>query len=399
MPELQGHVSIISFADLLQHLVGARKWGTLVLQQGSKKKTIHIGANGMRLLHSTTKRGSSLGEILIRTGKINRPQLDKLLQEQRRTGKRLGELVNRQGIVTRQDVETALREQAEEEIYDVFMWNNASFEFTESDNPPKHPDFILADVVVDSSPTGTLLEAARRADEIAVIKKIITSETLIPMRTSNKFSPDGHDVPSDLINTIYRLINGRVDIREVINLSMYPRFQALKAIYVLAKKNFIKILDREGATAIHLKASETRRIPKKGSGAAVAPSPYSVPAGKTRQVLLLGDMVKYRDGLASLLRDAGYQVIEDASDSGSGPNKLLNDSNKVNGIIMDVGHGTNDDYQLVSWLTQNTKVPIVILSDNPSREAALTAVKKGAKAYVAKPFTSDSMLRALSGIF
>ena len=133
---------------------------------------------------------------------------------------------NRQGIVTRQDVETALREQAEEEIYDVFTWNNANFEFTECENPPKHSDFILADVIVDSSATGTLLEAARRADEIAVIKKIIASETLIPMRTSNKFSPEGHDVPSDLINTVYRLINGRVDVREVINLSMYPRFQA-----------------------------------------------------------------------------------------------------------------------------------------------------------------------------
>ena len=105
----------------------------------------------MRLLHSTTKRGSSLGEILIRTGKINRSQLDQLLFEQRRTGKRLGELVSRQGIVTRQDVESALRQQAEEEIYDVFMWNNASFEFTESVDPPDHPEFILADVIVDAS--------------------------------------------------------------------------------------------------------------------------------------------------------------------------------------------------------------------------------------------------------
>ena len=397
MPELQGHVSIISFADLLQHLVGARKWGTLVLQQGSKKKTIHIGPKGMRLLHSTTKRGSSLGEIMIRTGKINRAQLDKLLLEQRRTGKRLGELVNRQGIVTRKDVENALREQAEEEIYDVFMWNNASFEFIESEKPPEHPDFILADVLVDASPTGTLLEAARRADEIAVIKKVIPNETLIPMRTTNKFSPEGHDVSADLINTIYRLINGRLDIRDVINNSMYPKFQALQAIYILAKKDFIKILDREGATAIHLKASETRRIPRKGSGAAVAPSPYAVPAGKSRQVLLMGDMVKYREVLASMLRSAGYLVIEDASNTG--PNVLLNESNKVNGIIMDVGHGTEDDYQLVSWLCTNTKVPVVILSDNPSREAAMTAVKKGAKAYVAKPFTSESMLRALSGVF
>ena len=42
---------------------------------------------------------------------------------------------------------------------------------------------------------------------------------------------------------------------------------------------------------------------------------------------------------------------------------------------------------------------MVVLSGDASKEAALAAVQKGARAYVVKPFTRDSMLRTISGVF
>jgi DNA-binding NarL/FixJ family response regulator len=42
---------------------------------------------------------------------------------------------------------------------------------------------------------------------------------------------------------------------------------------------------------------------------------------------------------------------------------------------------------------------VVVLSGDASKEAALAAVQKGARAYVVKPFTRDSMLRTISGVF
>ena len=39
------------------------------------------------------------------------------------------------------------------------------------------------------------------------------------------------------------------------------------------------------------------------------------------------------------------------------------------------------------------------LPSDASKEAALAAVQKGARAYVVKPFTRDSMLRTISGVF
>jgi CheY-like chemotaxis protein len=51
------------------------------------------------------------------------------------------------------------------------------------------------------------------------------------------------------------------------------------------------------------------------------------------------------------------------------------------------------------WLCENTNAPVVVLSGDASKEAALAAVQKGARAYVVKPFTRDSMLRTIAGVF
>ena len=44
-------------------------------------------------------------------------------------------------------------------------------------------------------------------------------------------------------------------------------------------------------------------------------------------------------------------------------------------------------------------MPVVVLSGDASKESVLVAVQKGARAYVVKPFTRDSMLRTVSGVF
>jgi CheY-like chemotaxis protein len=197
------------------------------------------------------------------------------------------------------------------------------------------------------------------------------------------------------VEAIYRQISGRVGVSEVIRLSLYPRFEALRAMYVLSKKEFIRILDREGATVIHLKKGETTKIRAARDPGTPKPS-YNVPAGKQRSLLLLGDMLKYRQALATLLREAGYEVLDHEAAHAM---TLLAENRRVDCVVLDMGIGTADQYQFLGWLAENTRAPVVVLSDDASKEAALGAVKRGARAYVVKPFTRDSILRTLSGVF
>jgi CheY-like chemotaxis protein len=395
MSELRGDVAILSFPDLLQHLANNQRAGVLNIVQGPMQKAIYMSPDGMRLLSTSTRKTSSLGEILIRTRKITRAQLDRLLAEQQKTGRRLGELVSRQGMVTKQDIETALREQAQEEIYDLFSWLDAKFEFHEGPPPPKPPDFPLAEVVVDASPTSIMLEAARRADELNVIMKEVRDEQMIPIRTRKPFSSENHGINPDLLAAVYAQISGRVGIAEVIRLSLYPRFEALRAMYVLSKKEFIKILDREGATMVHLKA-DTTKIRSPGSGIIAPARPGASRPPGSRSILLLGDMLKYRQALAALLREAGFEVLEYAAAQAM---TLLAENRKIDAVILDVSLSDSDEFQFLSWLTENTRAPVMVLSSDASREAAEMAVQKGARAYVVKPFTRDSVMRTLTGLF
>src|SRR6185503_15596529 len=141
MGELRGDVSIFGFADLLQHLASRQSAGLLTITQGTMQKAIFLGSEGMRLMSISTRKTSSLGEILIRTRKITRTQLDQLLVEQQKTGKRLGELVSRQGLVTKSDIEQALREPATEELSDRSSWTDANSDYSEGPEPTKPTAF------------------------------------------------------------------------------------------------------------------------------------------------------------------------------------------------------------------------------------------------------------------
>jgi len=386
MASLKGDTSILSVGDLLQQLCGSQKIGSLSVKQGEHRKVVHVGPEGLRLVFSSNSRATSLGEILIRTKKLTLQELDILLAQQKRTGKRLGELVARLGKVSKQDIQNALREQVQEEIYDLFTWNEAQFEFEEEPAPPPSPDNPMYEIVLDANPTSILLEASRRADEMQMVMKVVRNEALVPFRTTRVFSPQGLPLPPDLLSAVYREINGRAGVAEVVRRSLFPRFDALRAMYVLLSKGFAKVVDREGATMMVLQQETKRRPPS-----------VRIPAlnGRGKTLLLLGDMIKYRSALAQILRGAGYQVIEEVA---SGMAGLLAQKSRADAAVLDISINVDDGFTFCAWLRDNLNVPIVVLSADPSREAGLRALDAGARSYVVKPFTSEVVLRTIAGL-
>jgi len=288
--------------------------------------------------------------------------------------------------VSKQDIQNALREQVQEEIYDLFTWNEAQFEFEEEPAPPPSPDNPMYEIVLDANPTSILLEASRRADEMQMVMKVVRNEALVPFRTTRVFSPQGLPLPPDLLSAVYREINGRAGVAEVVRRSLFPRFDALRAMYVLLSKGFAKVVDREGATMMVLQQETKRRPPS-----------VRIPAlnGRGKTLLLLGDMIKYRSALAQILRGAGYQVIEEVA---SGMAGLLAQKSRADAAVLDISINVDDGFTFCAWLRDNLNVPIVVLSADPSREAGLRALDAGARSYVVKPFTSEVVLRTIAGL-
>jgi CheY-like chemotaxis protein len=402
MGRLSGDVSVFSIADVLQFLSQNAKEGVLSINMGEHRKTIYLSPNGIRLLRTSSRRTNSLGEILIRTRKITRDQLDEYLDMQKKTGKKLGEIVGKLGLVTKRDIDVALKEQVAEEIFDLFSWPTASFEFIEG-APTVQPDTPLADHVIDANAGAIMMEAARRADELQLIMKVIRDEKMIVMKTTKPFDPAGVGENADLVKALYAQVTGRHTVEEVIRRSLYPRFDALRGLYLVATGGYIKLFDREGATVVGLRAESTRiRLGATPPGGVLAPIMQSPPsttgptAANQKTILLLGEMLKYRGILAALLREASHDVIEEVASQALA---TLTQGRRIDCVILDIGISTNDGFQFCAWLAENTSAPIIVLSTDPSKEAADRAAACNARGYIVKPFTREVLIERLNELW
>ena len=245
MGVLKGNVDILGLGNLLQLLSMNKREGVLTLLLGEDRKAIHFGPEGIRLLSSTMKRVNRLGKILLRRKRLSSSDLEGLLKEQKLLGWKLGQIATTSGLVKREDIEDALREQIEEEIFDIFMWNDAAFTFHEGQVPKEDTHTPLAALTFGVSVTSLLLEAARRADELMMIRRILRDDM-----TLKKFSFDiqadelGDDL--EVVDAVLPLINGRRTLSEIIQMSIYPRFVTMRGVHKLLTLGYIKALDRKG---------------------------------------------------------------------------------------------------------------------------------------------------------
>lgn len=248
MPILKGDVEILGLGNLLQLLAMNHREGILTLIRNDDRKTIHFAPKGMRLLSSSMKRVNKLGKILLRRRRISKEDLDALLKEQKLLGWKLGQIAVESGLVQKKDVEEALREQIEEEIFDMFMWKEAAFEFVEGRAPKQEENNPLSGLTFDANVMGLILEAARRADELLMIRRILTDDEMTLSKFPFEIQADELGGDMEIVDEILPLINGRRSVRDVVNASIYPRFVTMRAIYRLLVLGYIKAQDRKGNT-------------------------------------------------------------------------------------------------------------------------------------------------------
>lgn len=134
--ELKGTLDSNSLQEIFTTLARNKQIGTLIVSDGESKKYIYFARAGVRLLSSGKRKSVPLGDLLVKLNKITPDQLQAVLERQRETGEMMGKILSDWGLVTEEDIDEAVRSQIEEEIFDIFSWENATFAFTEG-APPK----------------------------------------------------------------------------------------------------------------------------------------------------------------------------------------------------------------------------------------------------------------------
>ena len=159
----------MNVSDLLQFLAAARKTGTLKIARGTVVKEI-ILEGGVIVGSRSNDPKELIGQVLLHYGKIGEDQLQAAMEIHRQSGDRLGNILSAQGIVSAADVVYALRMRTLDIIYDLFLWEEATFEFFDGEALPS--DVIRIQVEAQS----VIMEGIYRIDEWSRYRAVIPSD-------------------------------------------------------------------------------------------------------------------------------------------------------------------------------------------------------------------------------
>ena len=229
---LSGNLRTMLPGDLLQWLSLGQKTGTLVISNKRVEKKIFF-RNGRVISSASNDPREYLGQFLMSHGYLTEPELKKAMEVQQQSGILLGKILVMIEVINETDLVRFMRMKAEEEIYDIFLWNDGDFYFVDDELPQMEMIPLQVDV------TGIIMEGTRRVDEWARIRETIPNEAVIPLLLKEVDYTDLEEVEEPIV----RAIDGKRTIAELVLESRSSAFTVSSTVSALVRHGFAKLVD------------------------------------------------------------------------------------------------------------------------------------------------------------
>jgi hypothetical protein len=239
---LHGTLKDFGIAEVFQLIGHQRKTGTLVV--GEEDKAIFLAFDEGRVVRggqagSRTER-EPLGQQLVRSGYLTREQLDNLLTESERSARPLSDLLLATGLIELGTLEAVQHLLTRETVFDVIRRQSGNFYFTAEQivHDTKAENLLGAEQI--------LMDGLRMLDEWQAFADIVPSEDVVFERVSHLESARAltrGDTDSRLghAECVLQLIDGRLSVRRVIDLSRLGTFEATRALAELRQAGVIDL--------------------------------------------------------------------------------------------------------------------------------------------------------------
>jgi hypothetical protein len=228
-----GNLKTVSPADIFQLIVTSKKTGALSIAKNDSRRFIYF-QNGLLTFASSSDKQDMFGSLLLKKGKITKPELDAILKE-KHEGKKLGQVLVEKDILTRDEVFDCLKMQIDEIVYSLFGWKDGDFEFIEGKMPP--PDVILTEL----NPMNMIMEGMRRIDEWTELKKILPADDAqIELVLDPVMKNEEMRLSKDEFIALALIGSGK-RFSKIIEESFLDQFQTCKALANLLQMGLIKV--------------------------------------------------------------------------------------------------------------------------------------------------------------
>lgn len=121
---------------------------------------------------------------------------------------------------------------------------------------------------------------------------------------------------------------------------------------------------------------------------------------KAIKILVVDDFPTMRRIIRNLLKDLGFENVDEAEDGAQGLEKLRNSSFDL--VVSDWNMPNMDGLEMLKAIRQDpglSKLPVLMVTAEAKKENIIAAAQAGANGYVVKPFTAATLEEKLNKIF
>lgn len=259
---LHGNLRDFGIAEVFQLIGQQRKTGTLVVGDGDDAiflafdngRVVRGGPIGTRLSREP------LGQQLVRSGYLTRDQLADLQRESERSARPLSDLLLATGLIEADTLEQMQHLLTRETVFDVMRRTGGDFNFTAE--PVVHdtkPENLLGAEQI-------LMDGLRMLDEWQTFASIVPSEDMIFRRignlaTARAVTKGDADARLGNVERVLQLVDGRLSVRRIVDLSRIGTFEATRALAELRQAGVIDAIaiSKKKAPRASLGARRRRR--------------------------------------------------------------------------------------------------------------------------------------------
>lgn len=242
---MEGTLKEYSFADLIQMFGYQRRTGILTLKRSEEFVTVIFHNGSIVGAEAFPHRiETMLGRVLIKQGKITEKGLERALNIQKKTNEKLGRILVDIGLISKEDLSSSLSLQATKILFTLFKWKDGEFKFKSSDTVEYDKEFFTP-IEVDN----ILMQGMQMLDEWPRITSLIRSKKVIfeplPVKPEFEVVDEFHEGMSNkklsrIEFETLKLIDGKRNVEEIIDLSYANEFITLRSIVSLIEKGLIR---------------------------------------------------------------------------------------------------------------------------------------------------------------
>jgi hypothetical protein len=254
---LRGNVKDFGIAEVFQLIGQQRKTGVLELSdRGRQVQLVFDRGSVVSATPVGPRPHEALGEMLVRCGLLTRQRVEDLHRECAASARILPRLAQECGLGP-EEVEAIQDLLTRETLFQILRWEAGSFDFSpqEVDHGRPLESLLGAEQI--------LMDGLRMIDEWQSFADLVPSEDTVFRRCADHEAgaePGFGGPQGEAIRRVSRLVDGRMTVRRIIDISLLGTFDATRALAELRRAGAIEPLGAEAVRRVQRKLRQSVKL-------------------------------------------------------------------------------------------------------------------------------------------